>query len=202
MITIAEPDPGWADEFLEIAERLHEAASVENVLRIDHIGSTSVPGLPAKDVIDVQITVAEDDSLERVAAVLAARGWRPSAHITRDHHVTALPADLAEWRKVFLTEPEGERRVHVHVRVHGRANQRYALLFRDFLRTHPDAAQAYVLVKKGLAVLAPDTGSYADAKDPACDLIYHAAEAWARDDGWPSAAYNPAARSANRRHTP
>jgi GrpB-like predicted nucleotidyltransferase (UPF0157 family) len=97
-----------------------------------------------------------------------------------------LPADLAEWRKVFLSEPEGERRVNVHVRIHGRANQRYALLFRDFLRTHPDAAQAYALVKKGLAALAPDTGSYADAKDPACDLIYHAAEAWATDQGWPS----------------
>lgn len=184
---IAEPDPGWADEFVVIAERLQEAAAGEAVSRIDHIGSTSVPGLPAKDVIDIQITVAGDDSVQAVAAALAARGWRRSAGITRDHHVKALPADLTEWRKAFLSEPEGERRVNVHVRVHGRSNQRYALLFRDFLRTHPDAAHAYALVKQGLALLAPDTGSYADAKDPACDLVYHAAEAWASDNGWPSA---------------
>jgi len=186
VITIADPDPGWADEFHVIAERLGEAAAGEGILRIDHIGSTSVPDLPAKDVIDIQITVADDDSLRAVPAALAGWGWRRSAGIARDHHVTALSADLAEWRKVFLSEPEGERRVNVHVRIRGRANQRYALLFRDFLRAHPDAAQAYALVKKGLAALAPDTDSYADAKDPACDLIYRAAEAWARDKGWTS----------------
>ncbi|HET7378881.1 MAG TPA: GrpB family protein [Gaiellales bacterium] len=186
MITIADPDPAWAAEFLVISERLMEAAGREGVLRIDHVGSTSVPGLPAKDVIDVQITVADDGSLTAVPDALAARGWRRSADISRDHQVTGLPADLTEWRKVVLSEPEGERRVNVHVRIHGRANQRYALLFRDFLRTHPDAAQAYALVKKGLAALALDTGSYADAKDPACDLIYHAAEKWARDEGWPA----------------
>jgi GrpB-like predicted nucleotidyltransferase (UPF0157 family) len=186
VITIADHDPGWADEFGVIAERLGGAAGREGVLRIDHIGSTSVPGLPAKDVIDVQITVADDDSLQAVPDALTARGWRRSADISRDHQVTGLPADLMEWRKVFLSEPEGERRVNVHVRIHGRANQRYALLFRDFLRTHPDAAQAYALVKKGLAALALDTGSYAEAKDPACDLIYHAAEKWARDEGWPA----------------
>jgi len=179
-VTIADPDPRWPDEFLVIAQRLQEATAEEGVMRIDHIGSTSVPHLSAKDIIDIQITVTNDDSLHAVAAALADRGWRLSQCEIRDHHVAGLPADLAEWRKAFLTQPEGERRVHVHVRIHGRANQRYALLFRDFLRTHPDTAQAYLLVKQGLAVLAPDIGSYADAKDPTCDLIYHAAETWAR----------------------
>jgi GrpB-like predicted nucleotidyltransferase (UPF0157 family) len=187
VITIAEPDPDWAEEYLAVAERLREAVWGEDVVRIDHIGSTSVPGLPAKDVIDVQITTADDDGLERAAAALAANGWRRSMRVASDHHVATLTADPAEWLKIFLSEPEGERRVNVHVRISGRANQRYALLFRDFLRAHADVARAYAQVKKGLAVLAPDTGSYADAKDPACDLIYHAAEAWAGDEGWSSA---------------
>ncbi len=183
MITIVEPDPRWISEFDVIAARLRGVAEV-GVVRIDHIGSTSVPRLPGKDVIDVQITVANDDSLERVAAALAAQAWRRRADINRDHHVAGLPSTPTEWRKVLLVEPEGERRVNVHVRVRGRANQRYALLFRDFLRTHPDAAEAYAQVKRGLAVLAPDVDSYADAKDPACDLIYVAGEAWAKDEGW------------------
>ena len=184
VITIAEPDPRWADEFVAIARRLREAAGDHGVARIDHIGSTSVRHLPAKDVIDVQITVTDDDGLQRVAAALAAAGWRPGAAITRDHQVPGLPTEPDQWRKAFLSEPEGDRRVNVHVRVDGRANQRYALLFRDYLRTHPDAAEAYAQVKAGLAALAPDTGSYADAKDPACDLIYRAAESWARAEGW------------------
>jgi len=184
VITIVEPDPRWPDEFVVIAQRLQAATTGQGVVRIDHIGSTSVPLLPAKDVIDVQITVAEDDSLSRVASALASRGWRTSATITRDHTVPGLPTAPAQWRKAFLSEPEGERRVNVHVRVGGRANQRYALLFRDFLRTHPATAGAYARVKEGLAALAPDTGSYADAKDPACDLIYHAAESWADEVGW------------------
>jgi GrpB-like predicted nucleotidyltransferase (UPF0157 family) len=78
--------------------------------------------------------------------------------------------------------------VNVHVRIHERANQRYALLFRDYLRAHPDAARAYAQVKAGIAALAPDTGRYADAKDPVCDLIYDAAEVWARDVDWPGSA--------------
>jgi len=69
----------------------------------------------------------------------------------------------------------------------GRANQRYALLFRDYHREHPEAAAAYAEVTRGIAALAPDLGSYADAKDPACDLVYLAAEEWASEAGWTQA---------------
>ncbi len=180
MISIVEPDPRWPGEFDKIASRLHEDAGT-GVVRIDHIGSTSVPGLPSKDVIDVQITVANDESIEVVATRLAARSWRRQAGFIRDHHVPGLPTAPAEWRKALVVEPEGERRANVHIRVQGRANQHYALLFRDYLRSHPDAAEAYAQVKRELAVLAPDIDHYADAKDPVCDLIYFAAEAWAKD---------------------
>jgi GrpB-like predicted nucleotidyltransferase (UPF0157 family) len=98
--------------------------------------------------------------------------------------VPGLPTDPSEWKKAFFHEPEGSRRANVHVRMAGRANQRYALVFRDYLRVHPDAAAAYAEVKRQLALLAPTGGVYADAKDPACDLIYQAAEAWATQTGW------------------
>jgi GrpB-like predicted nucleotidyltransferase (UPF0157 family) len=71
------------------------------------------------------------------------------------------------------------------VRVLGQENQRYALLFRDYLRAHPDSASAYRTLKKDLALLLHnDSGRYADVKDAACDLIFFAAEVWADTIGW------------------
>jgi GrpB-like predicted nucleotidyltransferase (UPF0157 family) len=183
MVVIVEPNNRWPFEFTLIEAELHEAISGDG-RRIDHIGSTSVPDLPAKDVIDVQVTVADEPALERVPPLLVSRGWRLESDIVRDHHVPGLPADPSEWRKVLLREPDERRRINVHVRIDGRANQRYALLFRDYLREQHDAAAAYAEVKRGLAALAPDIDRYADAKDPACDLIYLAAEKWASERGW------------------
>ncbi len=70
------------------------------------------------------------------------------------------------------------------MRVQGRANQRYPLLFRDYLRAHPATAEAYAELKRRLAqnLAAPKT--YPDVKDPAVDLIYFAAEDWARATNW------------------
>ena len=70
------------------------------------------------------------------------------------------------------------------MRVQGRANQRYALLFRDFLRTHPATAAAYGELKRQLAQHLADIQTYTDVKDPAVDLIYFAAEDWAAATGW------------------
>ena len=181
-VTLVDPDPRWAAEFERIAQLLQDEVGTE-ASRIDHIGSTSVPGLASKDVVDVQITVRDTDALQRAAAKLEMLGWRRGEHFS-DHAVTGLSGHSDDRQKEFFDEPDGERPIHVHVRIDGRANQRYALLSRDYLRSHPEAAAAYLEVKRGLAALAPDRGAYADAKDPACDLIYHAAERWAAHTGW------------------
>jgi len=68
--------------------------------------------------------------------------------------------------------------------VQGRANQRYPLLFRDYLRTHPATAKAYAQLKHRLAQHLADPETYPYVKDPAADLIYFAAEKWAADTGW------------------
>ena len=80
--------------------------------------------------------------------------------------------------------PPGQRPTNLHVRIAGRANQRYALLFRDYLRTHLTAAQAYVELKRRLAQNLADPDTYPDVKDPAVDLIYFAAEDWAATTLW------------------
>ena len=74
---------------------------------------------------------------------------------------------------------------YLHVRVLGRANQRYALLFRDYLRAHPAMASSYAELKRRLAHYHRDERVvYTEIKDPACDLILSAAEEWARQTGW------------------
>ncbi len=182
MIEIVPYQEYWPSEFQAIAASLRRALG-ELALRIDHIGSTSVPGLPAKDVIDIQVTVAALD--ERVRSAMATLGYT-LLEGRRDHcpsHVLELET---EWDKLLFLPPPGQRRTHTHVRVQGRANQRYALLFRDYLREHPATVDAYAELKRRLAQYLANPETYPEVKDPAVDLIYLAAEDWAAATNWQS----------------
>jgi GrpB-like predicted nucleotidyltransferase (UPF0157 family) len=179
-VVIVEPKASWPTEFESIAVALRKALG-PLALRVDHIGSTAVPGLPAKDIIDVQVTVAALDR-ERLVPALARTGLVDQG-IGADHRPPGATGPDDDWRKL-LFKPAAGRPVNVHVRVAGTPNQRYPLLFRDYLRAHPDAAAAYARLKHGLADLGIDPGAYTDVKDPACDLIFIAAEAWALRTGW------------------
>jgi GrpB-like predicted nucleotidyltransferase (UPF0157 family)/8-oxo-dGTP pyrophosphatase MutT (NUDIX family) len=183
VVEIVEPRSSWALEFEYYSRELTLILGALAV-RIDHIGSTSVPGLAAKDLLDVQITVAAGPQLDQALTALTEAGWQPKPH-NADHLVPGEPADPAEWTKRLAAEPAGQRRINCHIRVSGRANQRYALLFRDYLRAHPDTAGAYGTFKK-LASRLPfvDVGSYSDLKDPVCDLVYLPARDWAARTGW------------------
>lgn len=175
----------WAEEFERLAEVLREALG-PLALRVDHIGSTSVPGLAAKDVIDIQVTVPHFE--EPLESALASIGYTQRQDVTADHRPPLDSGPENDWEKRYFTPPPGQRPTHLHVRVAGRANQRYALLFRDYLHAHPPTAQAYAELKRRLAHYhAVDRAAYTDIKDPACDLIIHAAEAWAAQTGWQGA---------------
>jgi GrpB-like predicted nucleotidyltransferase (UPF0157 family) len=179
-VTIVEPKESWPTEFAKISEAVRDAVG-PLALHIDHIGSTSVPRLPAKDVIDVQLTVAALDR-DRLAPALARAGFVEQG-IGNDHRPPGATGSDDDWRKLFFQAGSG-RPVNLHVRVAGRPNQRYPLLFRDYLRAHPASAAAYANLKRALAALGIDRGVYADVKDPACDLIFIAAEDWAAQTGW------------------
>ena len=182
-IVIVPYDDRWPAEFRRIGAALREALGGLAV-RIDHIGSTSVPGLAAKDVIDVQVTVAALDAAA-IAAALAPLGYALRDDITCDHVPPGRDDAPAEWRKLYFRAPAGQRRTHLHVRQAGRANQRYALLFRDYLRAAPACTAAYARVKEALARLHPDDqDAYYDVKDPVCDIIADAAERWAAATGY------------------
>lgn len=183
LIAIVPYDDRWPEEFRQIAESLR-AAMGDLAMRIDHIGSTSVPGLAAKDVIDVQITVRSLDP-GPIATALALAGYALRDGITEDHVPPGRDGQPGEWRKLYAQPPAGQRRTHVHIRQAGRANQRYALLFRDYLRANLPSAVAYQRVKEALARLhSHDIDAYLDVKDPVCDIIMDAAERWALDRGY------------------
>lgn len=181
MIEIVSYRERWPREFAEIAAPLRRALG-DLALRIDHIGSTSVPGLAAKDVIDVQVTVRDLDG--RIEVALAPLGYHRRPDLKDDHRPPGMDGPDSDWQKQFFAPPAGQRRTNLHVRMQGRPNQRYPLLFRDYLRAHPASAEAYARLKLALAQVFDDTRAYADAKDPACDLIALAAEGWARATAW------------------
>ena len=175
--------PSWVEEFARIAGRIRDLVGPA-AIRIDHIGSTAVPGLGAKDVIDLQITVGDLDQVAAVASPLRAAGFRLDEVVRYDVFDGKGATDL-ELRKVFLREPEGERRAHIHVRELGRFNQRYALLFRDYLRATQDARAAYERLKLEAARIFPDSiDGYLLIKDPVFHILYAAASLWAEKVGW------------------
>jgi GrpB-like predicted nucleotidyltransferase (UPF0157 family) len=181
---IVDHDRRWPEQFQLVTARVREA--LEDVeCSVEHIGSTAVPGLAAKDVIDVMTAVGNNSALVKAADALAAAGWsvRPAGQ-GNDHPVPGLASDPREWVKRFAHEPEGDRRTNVHVRIVGRANHRYALLFRDFLKAHPDEAARYAEAKRSLAEWCDSTAQYAEEKDPVCDVIYLSAERWAEEVAW------------------
>ncbi len=172
----------WPNEFAELARPLR-AILGDVALRIDHIGSTSVPGLAAKDIIDMQVTVRDLDA--PIEELLTPLGYTRVLEITNDHLPPHTTGPVSEWEKRYFRPPTSQRPTHLHVRAQGRANQRYALLFRNYLRTHSIAAGAYAQIKRALAQQHPeDWEAYYDVKDPVCDIVWEAAEAWAKSIDW------------------
>lgn len=183
---MAPPDPAWLLRFQHLRGVLAVAAPPGAVLRLDHIGSTAVPGLAAKPVIDIQATVRTEADLDDLDAWLPATGFILRPGLVHDHTPAWLAgAPAADWVKRFARlDRDGVRQAHFHVRIQDRPNQRYPLLVRDFLRAHPRQAAAYAETKRRLAALAPDSDAYAVAKDPVADLLLAAAEDWAAATGW------------------
>ena len=125
------------EEFRTIGGRIRELVGAAAV-RIDHIGSTAVPGSAPKTSSTCSVTVADLDQAGAVATPLRAAGFCQGDEFVYDDSPAMAMADPG-LRKLFMREPEGERRAHIHVRGLGRFNHRYALLFRDYLRASASA---------------------------------------------------------------
>ena len=180
-IVIVAYRPEWSAEFAIIESALRVALGGLAV-RIDHIGSTSVPGLAAKDVIDVQITV--QDFTPELQAAFESGGYT-RLKFNNDHRPPTASGPDKDWEKQMYSPSPESRLTNIHVRRAGSSNGRYALLFRDYLRAHPLAAAAYGQAKMALSQHGPkDWDLYYDVKDPICDIIMAGAEEWAASTRW------------------
>jgi dephospho-CoA kinase len=176
---LVEPDPTWPEQAARLLARIRYAAG-DRVRRADHIGSTSVPGLPAKDVIDVQVVVddlaaagAVADELHRVGLVRLPDRWFDIGRDGKEHD------------KAYAGNADPVRTVNVHIRPVRSPTWRDALLLRDWLRATPAATADYAALKSRLAAGSYDSiDDYAARKTPWINSALTRGEAWAAHTGW------------------
>jgi GrpB-like predicted nucleotidyltransferase (UPF0157 family) len=149
-IVIVAYDPRWPQQFEELRARIQTALG-ELAIAIHHVGSTAVPGLAAKPIIDLDVVIASRAMLPAAIAALAALGYSHQGDL-------GIPG-----REAFRSTHAV--RHNLYVCADGAEPLRKHLAFRDQLRAHPDAAAAYAALKKGLAERHRDNrDAYTDGK--------------------------------------
>lgn len=162
----------WAVEFDALADRISAALGAIAV-SIDHIGSTAIPGMPAKDVIDFQVSVAGlafDPIIRGFDRIGFRRRPEPWNNVEMSFGIRC--------KKLVFAPPAGERASNCHVRIVGQPNALYALLFRDYLRASEEARSRWAEFKTRLAEHASDLSAYGQIKAPATEILMEAASAW------------------------
>jgi GrpB-like predicted nucleotidyltransferase (UPF0157 family) len=166
VLEIAPYDHDWPRNFDAEAEALR-ASLGRLIARIEHVGSTSIPGLASKPIIDIQISVDSLDPLKPFSARLASVGYV---------HVPDPDPGFERVYPHFRKPAAGPATHHVHLCVSGSEMERRHLAFRDYLRDHMDAAQQYALLKRSLAAAhglttRDDLLAYTSAKGPFIESV-------------------------------
>ena len=154
-VQVVPPDPSWKDQFDAEAKSIRSALG-EAFVRIHHIGSTSIPNIYAKPVIDILLEVSDVKDLDNRTAALIALGYEAKGEF-------GIPG-----RRYFRKNSgEGVRTHQIHAfESDGEGLVRH-LAFRDYMIAHPELARAYSDLKRRLASVYPDDiEAYMDGKDP------------------------------------
>jgi len=177
------PDPTWPRQAARVIDRIRHALRplVGGDADVTHIGSTAVPGLPAKDLLDLMLAVPTLAEADRLAGALGAAGLPRRAGEWHDN-ARGLPGKT--WPKRLHGSADPGRPVNLHVRVAGSPGWRFALLMRDHLGAVPAARDEYAAAKRRWVARHSDVASYAEAKEPWLDEEAEAAHAWAEATGW------------------
>lgn len=158
-VSLVPYDPQWPELFRRERDHLRACLPAELLGRIEHFGSTAVPGLTAKPVVDMLVEVTDLEATQaRIVPVLEAQGydyfWRPTSGM-----------DGPPFYAWFIKRTaDGARSHHLHM-VEAQFPHWESLLFRDYLIAHPETAQDYLRLKLSLAAAHPnDREAYTDGK--------------------------------------
>jgi GrpB-like predicted nucleotidyltransferase (UPF0157 family) len=167
-IEVVPHNPRWAELFRAEVEQL-TAIFGDEVVAAHHVGSTAIPGIVAKPIIDVLLEVRDIDKIDAFNREMVAQGYIPKGSFG------------ISGRRFFIKGSETHRTHHLHVFEQGHPAVGRHLAFRDYLRTHPDEARAYDELKRQLARRFPhNIDAYMAGKDDLIKAIIRRAEVWQR----------------------
>lgn len=164
---LVDYDPAWVERFDEI-RRFLESVFGGKTLRIEHCGSTSIPGMKAKPVIDVLVTVDRMEPFVEERKKMATAGYEWAENY------------IAPNSQIFFkVQADGSKSENIHLCETGSAKGRQFLVMRDFLRTFPEKARAYCALKETCFAQHPDDyPAYRAAKAPFLVRLEREAYAW------------------------
>jgi GrpB-like predicted nucleotidyltransferase (UPF0157 family) len=168
-VRIVDYDPAWPELAAAELGRVGSALG-EQAVRLEHVGSTAVPGLAAKPIIDLQLSVPDVERRERYVERLEGLGYLfVPAPESPDYHFFAKPA-------------ERPRAYHLHVCEAGSEHESRHVALRDYLRAHPGDAARYEALKRRLVARHPeDRLAYIEGKDEFVATLEARALEWSRD---------------------
>ena len=180
-IVIAGYDPAWPERFERERAEILRVCGADAFARIEHVGSTAVPGLAAKPIIDIMPGLR---SLDDAAALIAPLAGIDYEYVPEFERPNAIDEGMP-FRRYFRKDVEGERAFHMHMVEAGSEFWRDHLLFRDYLRNSPEDAREYERVKSRVAAeynanLTPESNinlGYTDRKSDCIDAIMAKARA-------------------------
>lgn len=166
-IIVVPSDPDWPNQYRREADRVHSVLPT-GLMRLQHIGSTSVPGLAAKPIIDMLGEVGDLQDIDRHTVALENLGYEAMGEF-----------GIAGRRYFRLSDADGVRRFHIHCFETGSAGAVRHLAFRGYLSAHPEVADAYGELKEQLARQFPTSiEDYMEGKDAFVKSVEKRAIEW------------------------
>ncbi|WP_394122068.1 GrpB family protein [Planococcus donghaensis] len=154
-IAIVKPDPTWKDKGIRESEELYNLLSAFGVKEVEHIGSTSIPNLSAKPIIDLMATISSLQDIKEIVDMLSLHDW----------HYVPPELDKQQWRRFFVKVKNDKRIAHLHLMQDGEERWEEQLNFRNKLRANVDLTDQYAALKKQLAEeFNSDREKYTEAK--------------------------------------
>ena len=169
-VQVVPHDPGWKESFREEASRLR-AIFEQEIIAIHHIGSTSIPNISAKPIIDILVEVRAIGRIDHFNSVMRQHGYRPRGE-------NGLPG-----RRYFVKGSQALHTHHIHMYEHGHPDIARVLIFRDYLLAHPDEALRYGKLKEALAHQFPkDIDTYQSGKAELIQELEGKAARWKAEE--------------------